>query len=93
MAAQAWLNEMDDGYEMDEGLTWPATAPGPASRSGHVPNPILARTIVPDSTGWSDGFHLLATQMQEEDRKELAPTGSDPSKAGNGPMQSGWQRP
>ena len=66
MAAQAWLNQ---DYEMDEGLTWPATAPASGS-SDHVPNPIFASTIVPDPAGWSDGFNLLATQLQKEDVKE-----------------------
>ena len=66
MAAQAWLNQ---DYEMDEGLTWPATAPASGS-SDHVQNPIFASTIVPDPAGWSDGFNLLATQLQKEDVKE-----------------------
>ena len=68
MSDQAWLNQMG-GYNTDEGLTWPAAAPASGS-SDRVPNPILTSTIVPDPAGWSDGFHPLATQQQEEDVKE-----------------------
>ena len=61
MAAQAWLNH---DYEMDEGLTWSATAPasgpGHAANPIHVANPTIASTIVPGSQ-WTDGCDLLAT--------------------------------
>ena len=68
MSDQSWLNQLD-GYNSDEGLTRPATAPASGS-SDRVPNPILASTILRDPAGWSDGFHPLATQQQEEDVKE-----------------------